>query len=83
MLEAASFMMLNNLSLAGLVYDIALAQKGFLVKYERMISENVINSGKQELITAYNLYKDAEVACLPNTEELEKSFLSLYSTYPE
>ena len=83
MLEAASFMMLNNLSLAGLVYDIALAQKGFLVKYERMISENVINSGEQELITAYNKYKDAEVACLPNAEELEKAFMSLYSTYPE
>ena len=83
MLEAASFMMLNNLSLTELVYDIALAQKGFLVKYERMISENVINSGDQELITAYNKYKDAEVACLPDTEELEKAFMRLYSTYPE
>lgn len=83
MLEAASFMMLNNLSLAELVYDIALAQKGFLIKYERLIAENVIHSGNPELIKAYNIYKDAEVACLPNTKELEREFMRLYSTFHE
>lgn len=83
MLETISFMSTEYDSLSDLAYDFALVQKGFLVKYERTIAENVRHSGDTELINAYNSYKNAEASSLSSTIDLEKAFLKLYSTYPE
>ena len=82
-LEIFSKFALNNESFADLAYDAALIQKGFLLKYDGIISDNISNSNDTDLIHAYNAFKQAESAGSNERYSLEENLMHLYSKHPE
>ena len=82
-LEIFSKFALNNESFTDLAYDAALIQKGFLLKYDGIISDNISNSNDEELIQAYNAFKQAESAGSNEKYSLEENVMYLYSKHPE
>lgn len=82
-LEIFSKFALNNESFTVLAYDAALIQKGFLLKYDGLISDNISNSNDTELIQAYNAFKQAESAGSNEKYSLEENVMYLYSKHPE
>lgn len=82
-LEIFSKFALNNESFTDLAYDAALIQKGFLLKYDGIISDNISNSNDEELIQAYNAFKQAESTGSNEKYSLEENVMYLYSKHPE
>lgn len=82
-LEIFSKFALDNESFTDLAYDAALIQKGFLLKYDGLISDNISNSNDAELIQAYNAFKQAESAGSNEKYTLEEKVMYLYSKHPE
>ena len=82
-LEIFSKFALDNESFTDLAYDAALIQKGFLLKYDGLISDNISNSNDAELIQAYNAFKQAESAGSNEKYSLEENVMYLYSKHPE
>ena len=82
-LEIFSKFALDNESFTDLAYDAALIQKGFLLKYDGIISNNISNSNDAELIQAYNTFKQAESAGSNEKYSLEENVMYLYSKHPE
>ncbi len=78
----AEFAIRNN-SFAGLAYDAALVDKGFLLRLEGIFQDNIRSSGDQNLISAYEQYKDAERRGLNTKKQLEDRMMYLYSKHPE
>lgn len=74
---------IQNHSFAELAYDAALVDKGFLLRLEGIIQGNIRNSGDQNLISAYEQYKDAERRGLETKKQLEDRMMYLYSKHPE
>ena len=74
---------IQNHSFSGLAYDAALVDKGFLLRLERIIQDNIRKSGDHSLINAYELYKDAERRGLESKKQLEDRMMYLYSKHPE
>ena len=82
-LEWNSGWALDNSQLAGLCYDIALSQKGFLLNYENVLFDNVQKSGDDELINRYNDYKNSEMSQSDSLWLFENRFLSRYAEHDE
>lgn len=82
-LEIFSNFALENDSFVELAYNSALIQKGFLLKYDGIISDNISNSNDVELIQAYNAYKLAEATGSHEKYALEDKVMRLYSKHPE
>lgn len=82
-LEIFSQFALNDDSFADLAYNAALIQKGFLLNYDTIISENISMSGDPALIQAYNDFKNAESAGSSEKYVLEERVMGLYSKHPE
>lgn len=82
-LEIFSQFALNDDSFADLAYNAALIQKGFLFKYDTIISDNIATSNDSALIQAYNDFKDAESAGSSEKYIQEERVMELYSKHPE
>ena len=82
-LEIFSNFALENDSFVELAYNSALIQKGFLLKYDGIISDNISNSNDAELIQAYKAYKLAEATASHEKYALEDKVMRLYSKHPE
>ena len=82
-LEIFSKFALDNESFTDLAYNAALIQKGFLLKYDAVISGNISRSNDQELIQAYNAFKLAESTGSNEKYALEERVMYLYSKHPE
>lgn len=74
---------LQNGSFAGLAYDAALIEKGFLLRLDGILQRNIQTSADQDLICAFEAFKDAEHRGLNNKKELEDRVMYLYSRHPE
>ena len=82
-LEIFSKFALNNDSFTDLAYNASLIQKGFLLKYDAIISDNISKSNDPELIQTYNDFKQAESAGSSEKYALEEKVMYLYSKHPE
>ena len=82
-LEIFSKFALDNESFTDLAYNAALIQKGFLLKYDAVISGNISRSNDHELIQAYNAFKLAESTGSNEKYALEERVMYLYSKHPE
>ena len=82
-LEIFSKFALDNESFTDLAYNAALIQKGFLLKYDAVISDNISRSNDSELIQAYNAFKLAESTGSNEKYALEERAMYLYSKHPE
>ena len=67
----------------GLAYDMALIQKGFLLKHNQTITENIKSSSDKDLIEAYSDFLSAISSNNPNKDFYEERMMSLYSIHPE
>lgn len=74
---------LDNDSFTDLAYNSALIQKGFLMNYDLIISNNILSSGDENLIKAYRDFKNAESLGLPDRRYLEEKMMYLYSMHKE
>lgn len=82
-LEIFSQFALDNDSFADLAYNAALIQKGFLLNYDSIISDNIATSDDSALILAYNDFKNAESAGSSEKYALEQRVMALYAKHPE
>ncbi len=82
-LEIFSKFALDNDLFSDLAYNAALIQKGFLLRYDAIISENIYKSNDKELVQAYNDFKRAESAGIKEKYHLEENVMYLYSKHPE
>ena len=82
-LEIFSKFALNDKVFTDLAYNAALIQKGFLLKYDGFIRDNISNSNDIELIQTYNAFKQAESSGSNEKYVLEEKVMYLYSKHPE
>lgn len=81
--EIFSQLALENGAFSDLAYNSALIQKGFLMHYDAAISNDIKNSGDQELINAYDDFKKAESSGASSKYFLEDRMMYLYSKHPK
>lgn len=86
--ESQSFEIFSHLALkydlfTEIAYNAALVQKGFLLKYDRIISKNVAECNDLSLIQAFNDYKAAESSGSSEKYLLEEKLMYMYSKHPE
>lgn len=79
--EIFSQFSVENSSFTDLAYNSALIQKGFLLKYDAVITNNILCSGDQDLIQTYKDFKNAESRGMPEKYYLEEKMMYLYSKH--
>ena len=82
-LEVIAQFALNDESFSDVAYDVSLIQKGFLLKYEQIIENNIVNSDDSQLKASYYDFKKAESKGDKQRDALEEKVMYLYSKHPE
>lgn len=82
-LEVIAQFALNDDTFSDVAYDVSLIQKGFLLKYEQIIGNNIVNSDDSQLKTSYYEFKKAESKGDKQRDALEEKVMYLYSKHPE
>lgn len=82
-LEVIAQFALNNDTFSDVAYDVSLLQKGFLLKYEQIIDNNIVNSDDSQLKASYYEFKKAESNGDKPRYALEEKVMYLYSKHPE
>ena len=80
-LEVIAQLALNDDTFSDVAYDVSLIQKGFLLKYEQIIENNIINSDDSQLKTSYYEFKKAESKGDKQRDALEEKVMYLYSKH--
>ncbi len=74
---------IQNKSFSGLAYDAALVEKGFLLRMDGVVKNNILGSDDSSLISAYEQFKEAELRGQDSKKLLEDRVMYLYSKHPE
>lgn len=82
-LEVIAQFALNDDTFSDVAYDVSLIQKGFLLKYEQIIENNIVNSDDSQLKASYYDFKKAESKGDKQRDALEEKVMYLYSKHPE
>lgn len=82
-LEVIAQFALNDESFSDVAYDVSLIQKGFLLKYDQIIGNNISNSDDKQLKASYYEFKKAESKGDKQRDALEEKVMYLYSKHPE
>lgn len=82
-LEIIAQFALNDKSFSDVAYDVSLIQKGFLLKYDQIIGNNISNSDDKQLKASYYDFKKAESKGDKQRDALEEKVMYLYSKHPE